>query len=107
MKINSWRALREQMLLNEKKKHTPKTKQDWFLLRDRWARYTPSHRAFVLKVAGIPETEDWTAQDLANFSKEQINAISWAIRDIKTYAHADNIIYEALTRVLKRVLRKE
>ncbi|MBR0573377.1 MULTISPECIES: hypothetical protein [Pasteurellaceae] len=100
MKINSWTALRQQFEKNRQAEQTPKTTQDWFLLRDRWASYTDSHRRFVLKVAGV---EVDSSQSLDVLPKDYIKAISQAIVDINVYSQADRSIYYRLTKVLKQV----
>lgn len=92
--VSAWaEKLINQITAGHKNQCLPKNREDWFLLRERWNRYTAEHRALVLRVAGIEG--DFP---LDRYSDTQKKAIATAIADVNAFAKAD---FALISRIRK------
>ncbi|MBF0786209.1 hypothetical protein E4T80_12120 [Muribacter muris] len=101
--VAAWTSkMLNQMTANYQAKYVPDSRQAWLFLRERWNRYTPEHRRFVLKVAQISEE-----LPLESYSVLQKRAIAQAIADIHAYSEMDKGLMYRLRRLWRNLIKEQ
>lgn len=102
--VSIWaETLRNQMTAMQKNQFIPKKRDEWFLLRERWNRYTAEHRAFVLRVAGIVVGDF----PLERYNDIQKRAIATAIADVNAFAKTDFALISRTRQFLSELEKGE